>query len=91
MEEKQIGLNVLAEKTLQTRVNPDHLRYCPTMDLLALATESEDVQVFRLNGQKVFTVSNKSSNSKITGIQWKPNGLPSSLDFTPQADHQQVN
>jgi len=67
-------LNMLAEKVVQPAINPEHLAYCPTMDLIASATVDDQVSVYRLNGQKVFGVSSKTGLGKITGIRWKPNG-----------------
>lgn len=64
----------LAEKVVQPAINPEHLAYCPTMDLIALATVDEHVQVYRLNGQKVFGVQSRDSSAKIRRIKWKPNG-----------------
>lgn len=67
-------LNLLAEKVVQPAMNPDHLAYCPTMDLIAIATVDEHISVYRLNGQKVFGISSKSDMGKIKSIRWKPNG-----------------
>lgn len=64
----------LAEKRVQPAVNPRHLAYCPTMDLIALASIDECIHVYRLNGQKVFGVVNKQSANKVNQIKWKPNG-----------------
>lgn len=64
----------IAEKVVQPAVNPKHMAYCPTMDLIALATVDEQVQVYRLNGQKVFSVHSRDSTAKIGRIKWKPNG-----------------
>lgn len=64
----------LAEKLVQPAVNPQHLAYCPTMDLIALASIDDHIQVYRLNGQKVFGITNKQSVKKVTQIRWKPNG-----------------
>lgn len=79
MAEDEAGLTMLAEKTLQTAILPNLLAYCPTMDLLALATADEHVHVFRLNGQKVFGVSKIGSAGEIADLTWKPNGR----DFFP--------
>lgn len=73
----------LAEKVMQPAVNPDHLSYCPTMDLVALATIDEQVHVNRLNGQKVFGVSNKRAPSGVKHIKWKPNGRDHSSKHPP--------
>lgn len=67
-------LNMLAEKIVLSAINAEHLAYCPSMDLIALATVDEQVHVHRLNGQRVFGVANKKSGAKIQGVQWKPNG-----------------
>lgn len=67
-------LNMLAEKIVQSAMIPEHLAYCPTMDLIASATIDDQVSVYRLNGQRVFGVSSKSGMGKIRGIRWKPNG-----------------
>ncbi|KAJ9314359.1 hypothetical protein DTO271D3_5336 [Paecilomyces variotii] len=50
----QPRLTAVAEKTLPAKCKPDSLVYCPTMDLVALASQDEQLHVFRLNGQKVF-------------------------------------
>ncbi len=65
----------LAEKVVQPAINPAHVAYCPTMDLVALATTDEHVQVYRLNGQKVFGILNKQTSVQIDQIKWKPNGI----------------
>ena len=68
-------LNMLAETIVRPAINPRHLAYCPTMDLVALATTDEQVHVHRLNGQKVFSVSSREAGSKINMVRWKPNGM----------------
>ena len=65
----------LAEKVVQPAINPTHVAYCPTMDLVALATIDEQVQVYRLNGQKVFGIVNKQTPGQIDQLKWKPNGI----------------
>lgn len=52
--EQHPRLTAVAEKTLPAKCKPDSLAYCPTMDLVALATQDEQLHVFHLNGQKVF-------------------------------------
>ena len=64
----------LAEKLVQPAVNPQHLSYCPTMDLIALASIDEYIHVYRLNGQKVFGIAKKQPANKVNQIKWKPNG-----------------
>ena len=67
-------LNTLCEKAVQPTINPDHVAYCPTMDLIALATIDEKVHVFSFNGQKGFGVTSKDPLAKVNQIKWKPNG-----------------
>lgn len=67
-------LDTLSEKAVQPKINPIHVAYCPTMDLIALATIDEKVHVFRFNGQKVFGITSKDPLAKINQIIWKPNG-----------------
>ncbi|KAK3168298.1 hypothetical protein OEA41_004745 [Lepraria neglecta] len=64
----------LAEKVVQPAINPSHVAYCPTMDLIALATIDEHIHIYRLNGQKVFGVQTKQPSAKVDKIKWKPNG-----------------
>lgn len=46
-------LNIIAEKVLLRKCKPHTLAYCPTLDLVALATDDEELHIFRLNGQRV--------------------------------------
>ena len=68
------SLSMMAEKVVQPAINPKHLAYCPTMDLVAFATVDGQVHVHRLNGQRVFGASGKQSTGNIRDIKWKPNG-----------------
>jgi anaphase-promoting complex subunit 4 len=79
-------LNILAEKAIHQPASLDGLlAYCPTMDLLALATKEEQVFVYRLNGQRVFSAAQKGP-SRVEKLRWKPNGwyLLFSPDFSGQ-------
>lgn len=80
-EKEAAGLKMLVEKALQCPVNPRHVAYCPTMDLLALATADEQTHVFRTNGQRVFSVSRKEPGGKIADIKWKPDGMLNYADI----------
>ena len=64
----------IAEKVVQPAVQARHFAYCPTMDLIALATVNERVQVFRLNGQEIFGVTERQRDAKVSKIAWKPDG-----------------
>ena len=76
MDDEPPMLNMLAEKILPRLLSPEHVAYCPTMDLLAVSNIDEQIQVFRLNGQRVFGVANKKPDCKISGLKWKPDGQP---------------
>ena len=75
------NLNMLAEKVLHSPIYPELLAYCPTLDLLALATNDEQVHVFRINGQKVFGVTAKDPTSKVTSMWWRPDGEIDCIGF----------
>ena len=74
-DEDATMLNMLTEKVMPQAIKPKLVAYCPTMDLLALATDDEQMHVFRLNGQRVFGLPNKRDKCKIIQLQWKPNGV----------------
>ena len=74
-------LGSLAEKALQHAAVAEHVAYCPTMDLIALATTEDRVYIYRLNGQRVLGVGNKSVGVKVRKLRWKPNGLHPQLDI----------
>ena len=66
--------SLLAEKVVQPAIKAEHLTYCPTMDLVALATVDVLVHVFRLIGQEFFAVNERQHTGKIVKIAWKPDG-----------------
>jgi hypothetical protein len=68
-------LNVLGEKVIHQHVNPQLLAYCPSMDLIAIGTREEQVFVYRLNGQRVLSASQKDAKLRVQKLKWKPNGL----------------
>ncbi|KEY79226.1 anaphase promoting complex component Cut20/Apc4 [Aspergillus fumigatus] len=75
-------LTPVGEKSLPAKCKARTLTYCPTMDLIALVTEDEELRVFRLNGQKVFGGSFKGdpylgedeADGEIRAVKWKDNG-----------------
>ncbi|KAF9887042.1 hypothetical protein FE257_010536 [Aspergillus nanangensis] len=75
-------LTPVGEKLLPAKCKADSLTYCPSMDLIGLVTEDDELCVFRLNGQKVFGGSFKGdpylgeneSDGEIRGLTWKDNG-----------------
>lgn len=44
------------------------------MDLIAVVSDEENLDVYRLNGQRAFGMKKKSPNVLIDSICWKPNG-----------------
>ena len=64
----------LVEHVVQPPINPQHMAYCPVMDLIALATVDERVHVYRLNGNEVLGVVDRHGSSKVRKITWKANG-----------------
>ncbi|KAI9849162.1 MAG: hypothetical protein M1837_005392 [Sclerophora amabilis] len=67
-------LTVLAEKSITRPLKLDLLEYCPTMDLIALATSEDQVYVYRLNGQRVFGAGSEIPSLQVSKLRWKPNG-----------------
>ncbi|KAF5862962.1 hypothetical protein ETB97_010894 [Aspergillus alliaceus] len=75
-------LTPVAEKSLPAKCKANTLKYCPTMDLISLVTEDDELRVFRLNGQKVFGGSFKGDpyldeddgGGEIRKLMWKNNG-----------------
>lgn len=82
MAEEGTQLTPVGEKTLPAKCKAQAMAYCPTMDLIAVATEDEELRVFRLNGQRVFGGSfggdpylgEDEEDGEIRGMAWKGNG-----------------
>lgn len=66
--------SMLAEQTLVQPIEQSTLTYCPTMDLIAMATQEEKVVIYRLNGQRVLNTSQKGSALHVWKLKWKPDG-----------------
>lgn len=47
------------------------ISWCPTMDLLAISMNKMSIWAFRLNGERIYSINNKSI---ILSIEWHPNG-----------------
>ncbi|PGH35384.1 anaphase-promoting complex subunit 4 [[Emmonsia] crescens] len=75
-----LQLASVAEKTLASKCKPGSMAYCPTMDLVALTTVDERVDVFRLNGQRVFGGvygeggRGGGGGGEVRRIKWKGSG-----------------
>lgn len=71
---KKLKLELLSENALHQPSITGMLSYCPSMDLVALGTNDNQVQIYRLNGQEVYRSSHKNSDLKVQSLAWKPNG-----------------
>jgi len=61
-------------KTFTSEVYPALVRACPTMDLIAVATRDERVEVYRFSGQRAFSVQHRTKGTQVASICWKYNG-----------------
>jgi anaphase-promoting complex subunit 4 len=79
----QPQLTPVGEKSLPAKCKTDMITYCPSMDLIAVITDDEELRVFRLNGQKVFGGSYKGDpylddddgSGEIRAVRWKNDGM----------------
>lgn len=73
-----VELRLIGEKTLHQGANPFLLAYCPSMELLASGSSDQQVSLYRLNGQRVYSVAQKQKGTSLNihRISWKPNGRP---------------
>ncbi|CAD0097058.1 unnamed protein product [Aureobasidium mustum] len=67
-EEHRLPLQ--SEKSLSYTINPHLLAYCPRTDLLAVVTQDEVIEVYRIGGQRAFVVKRKSPSTTIVGLEW---------------------
>lgn len=76
-------LTPVGEKSLPAKCKLSTVAYCPSMDLIALATEDEELRVFRLNGQRVFggrfggdayLDEEDGEDGVVRALAWKGNG-----------------
>ena len=63
-----------AEKILLHPIRPHLITYCPTMDLIAVVTDEENLDVYRINGQRAFGLKRKSEDVSVDALQWEFNG-----------------
>lgn len=72
-----VRLRLIAEKTLHSPANPNLLAYSPSMELLAVGSADHNVLIYRLNGQRVFSASQKVRGVvlELQKLVWKPNGM----------------
>lgn len=77
------ALHLIGDKLLHQPANHDLLAYCPSMDLLALGSNDQQVLIYRLNGQRVYGATVKAGSLKVEKVQWKPNGIWEPLERSP--------
>lgn len=63
-----------AEKILLHPIHSHLITYCPTMDLIAVVTDEENLDVYRINGQRAFGLKRKNTDASIDSICWEFNG-----------------
>ncbi|KAF2678059.1 hypothetical protein K458DRAFT_377414 [Lentithecium fluviatile CBS 122367] len=63
-----------AEKILLHPIHPHLISYCPTMDLIALVTDEENLDVYRINGQRAFGLKRRSEDERVEAVAWQGNG-----------------
>ena len=48
--------------------------WCPTMDIVVLVTADGQLQLFRLNWERLWSLETKQTGSSITSLEWSPLG-----------------
>jgi anaphase-promoting complex subunit 4 len=71
-----------AEKILLHPIHPHLIAYCPTMDLIALVTDEENLDVYRINGQRAFGLKKKSEDVTVDALQWEFNGKSLAISWS---------
>jgi anaphase-promoting complex subunit 4 len=71
---KQRQLLQQSEKILLHPIHPHLIAYCPSMDLVAIVTDEENLDVYRINGQRAFGLKRKSEDVNVDALQWEFNG-----------------
>ncbi|KAL1953234.1 hypothetical protein VTO42DRAFT_3376 [Malbranchea cinnamomea] len=69
-----VQLALISEKRLPAKCKPHTLTYCPTIDLIALATEDDQVHVFRFNGQEALGNPFTKAGISVKCTRWKNSG-----------------
>jgi Anaphase-promoting complex subunit 4 WD40 domain len=65
-------MSLIATKTLAEKIHSNMVACCPTMDLIAVATTDNRMDVYRFSGQRVFGLHRK--DAIIQSLCWKYNG-----------------
>jgi hypothetical protein len=86
-------LMLQAEKALPEPIRPDLLACCPTMDMVAIINKEQQLEVYRINGQKAFGRKRKSPDATVDSLCWKFNGTNNNSRRLPvsRANRRQAN
>ncbi|KAF2026229.1 hypothetical protein EK21DRAFT_74700 [Setomelanomma holmii] len=71
-----------SEKILLHPIHPHLIAYCPTMDLIAVVTDEENLDVYRINSQRAFGLKRKSEDVKVDALQWEFNGKSIAISWS---------
>jgi hypothetical protein len=71
---EECRLPLQSEKALAYTIKPHLLAYCPRTDLLAVVTQDEVIEVYRIGGQRAFVIKRKSPSTTIVGLEWIRDG-----------------
>ncbi|RMZ73090.1 anaphase-promoting complex component cut20 apc4 [Pyrenophora seminiperda CCB06] len=71
-----------AEKILLHPIHSHLISYCPTMDLIAVVTDEENLDVYRINGQRAFGFKRKSDELSVVALQWEFNGKSIAISWS---------
>ncbi|KAF2466324.1 uncharacterized protein BDR25DRAFT_293734 [Lindgomyces ingoldianus] len=63
-----------AEKILLRPIHAHLISYCPSMDLIAVVTDEENLDVYRINGQRAFGLKRKNERVRVDALAWKFDG-----------------
>jgi anaphase-promoting complex subunit 4 len=72
MSRPEPTVTLIASKTLGETIQSNMVACCPTMDLIAVATTDNKMEVFRFSGQRVFGLHRKDVS--VQSLCWKYNG-----------------
>ncbi|KAG9627665.1 hypothetical protein KCV04_g11363, partial [Aureobasidium melanogenum] len=72
--DEEYRLPLQSEKSLSYTIKPHLLAYCPRTDLLAIVTQDEVIEVYRIGGQRAFVVKRKTPSTTIVGLEWIRDG-----------------
>ena len=72
-----LTMTLIASKTLAEKIQSNMVACCPTMDLIAVATTDNQMDVFRFSGKRVFGLHRKDAS--VQSLCWKYNGMKDRL------------